>query len=126
MSFGQGNLQERMIELEAENAKLMERLKLRPHDLMRKLDELEKERDEYYEGYMKLMERTAELIRENKKLLDEIEVYQYAHMVMDNNDELRSLVRDLFADLMEYGCMPNAHRADYAPRFCELGIGVSK
>ena len=38
--------------------------------------------------------------------------------------ELKELVLDLYADLMEYGCTPNAHRANYKPRFEALGIEV--
>lgn len=41
-------------------------------------------------------------------------------------EELEELVRDLHADLMEYGCTPNAHRANYKPRFEALGIEVSE
>ena len=40
--------------------------------------------------------------------------------------ELKELVLDLYADLMEYGCTPNAHRANYKPRFEALGIEVSE
>lgn len=39
---------------------------------------------------------------------------------------LEELVLDLYADLMEYGCTPNAHRANYKPRFEALGIEVSE
>lgn len=39
-------------------------------------------------------------------------------------EELEELARDLHADLMEYGCTPNAHRANYKPRFEALGIEV--
>ena len=39
-------------------------------------------------------------------------------------DKLEELARDLHADLMEYGCTPNAHRANYKPRFEALGIEV--
>lgn len=41
-------------------------------------------------------------------------------------DKLEELARDLHADLMEYGCTPNAHRANYKPRFEALGIEVDE
>ena len=41
-------------------------------------------------------------------------------------EELEELARDLHADLMEYGCTPNAHRANYKPRFEALGIEVGE
>lgn len=39
-------------------------------------------------------------------------------------EALEELALDLYADLMEYGCTPNAHRANYKPRFEALGIEV--
>lgn len=41
-------------------------------------------------------------------------------------EALEELVQDLHADLMEYGCTPNAHRANYKPRFEALGIEVDE
>ena len=40
--------------------------------------------------------------------------------------KLEELVLDLYADLMEYGCTPNAHRANYKLRFEALGIEVGE
>lgn len=56
---------------------------------------------------------------------DEYETaYVNKHELMSAMRERDELCRDLYATLLEYGCMPNTHRADYGWRLRELGIEV--
>ena len=78
----------------------------------------------------KVNELTADNDRLAKLLSKSLEEYSILETERDELqaqvDELEELARDLHADLMEYGCTPNAHRANYKPRFEALGIEVSE
>ena len=46
--------------------------------------------------------------------------------IAKQRERAEELARALYADLMEYGCTPNAHKANYKPRFEALGIEVDE
>ena len=71
-------------------------------------------------GEGNLHERVERLAETNGYLCAEINRQQ------ERIEDLDELVRDLYADLMEYGCTPNAHKANYKPRFEALGIEVER
>ncbi len=85
--------------------------------------------DLYWEGYNDGYVHRGHGIEETdwQKITDELNAALGSGTLGNNTliAELEELVRDLHADLMEYGCTPNAHRANYKPRFEALGIEVN-
>lgn len=89
-------------------------------------------------AYIDAERKVAELEKENAKLRDElkqwerladgIELPEYPITQFEpkdlerENKELRKVCLDLYSHLLEFGCMPNTHKADFLPELRELGI----
>ena len=55
-----------------------------------------------------------------------VEIYSEEHAELDKlkaeNKELRKTCLDLYSHLLEFGCMPNTHKADFCPELRELHL----
>ena len=82
-------------------------------DLHKRVDELE--------NAYRLLQADFDITRERWMMRG-----AYIAKQRERIEALEELALDLHADLMEYGCTPNAHRASYRPRFEALGIEVDE
>lgn len=114
----------KVTELEKENEKLRGKLQaMRAHGI--------EVVDAVAGGVEIYSEEHAELDRlkaENEELRDELKQWERLTKGIKpkdferENKELRKTCLDLYSHLLEFGCMPNTHKADFCPELRELGI----
>lgn len=92
-------------------------------DAERKVTELEKE-NENLRGKMQALR--AHGIEVVDVVAGGVEIYSEEHAELDRlktkNKELRKVCLDLYSHLLEFGCMPNTHKADFCLELRDLGI----